>query len=47
IDGEWIEIHADTICVHGDNPEAVELVKYIRRRLEEEGIEVLPMGNFL
>lgn len=47
IDGEWIEIHADTICVHGDNPEAVELVKYIRKRLEEEGIEVLPMESFL
>ncbi|RLF66896.1 MAG: LamB/YcsF family protein [Thermoplasmata archaeon] len=47
IDGEWIEITADTICVHGDTPEAVELVKYIRKRLEEEGIEVVPMGRFL
>ncbi|MCD6503101.1 MAG: LamB/YcsF family protein [Euryarchaeota archaeon] len=47
IDGEWIEITADTICVHGDTPEAVELVKYIRKRLEEEGIEVAPMGRFL
>jgi len=47
IDGTYIEIEADTICVHGDNPEALELVKYIRRRLEEEGIEVVPMGTFL
>ncbi|HEC96288.1 MAG TPA: LamB/YcsF family protein [Euryarchaeota archaeon] len=47
IDGTFIEIEVDTICVHGDNPEALELVKYIRQRLEEEGIEVLPMGRFL
>ncbi|AAL81396.1 LamB/YcsF family protein [Pyrococcus furiosus DSM 3638] len=47
INGEWIELEVDTICVHGDNPKAVEITAYIRRRLEEEGVKVLPMGDFI
>ncbi|WP_048056016.1 LamB/YcsF family protein [Pyrococcus sp. ST04] len=47
INGEWVELKADTICVHGDNPKAVEITAYIRSRLEEEGIKVIPMGEFL
>lgn len=27
IDGEMVELHAETFCVHGDNPMALELVK--------------------
>ncbi len=47
IEGEIIEIDVDTICVHGDNPEAVEILKVLRERLREEGIEVVNMGSFL
>jgi len=47
ITGEDIEINAQTICVHGDNPKAVDFVKNIRTRLEEEGIEVTAMLNFI
>ncbi|NJE41719.1 5-oxoprolinase subunit PxpA [Thermococcus sp. GR6] len=47
INGEWIELRADTICVHGDNPKAVEIAAYIRRVLEDEGINVVPMGEFI
>ncbi|NJE85740.1 LamB/YcsF family protein [Thermococcus sp. CX2] len=47
INGEWIELRADTICVHGDNPKAVEIAAYIRRILEEEGVKVVPMGEFI
>lgn len=34
ITGEEIDIKADTICVHGDTPEALEFVKAIRKGLE-------------
>jgi UPF0271 protein len=37
----------DTICVHGDNPSAVELVKNIRSAIEGEGITVVPMSKFV
>lgn len=47
INGEWVELRADTICVHGDNPKAVEIAAYIRRILEEEGVKVVPMGEFI
>lgn len=40
IEGEEISIKADTICVHGDNQEALELVCSIRKTLREAGVEV-------
>lgn len=46
-DGSEIELEADTICVHGDNPKAVALVKNIREALLGSDIEVVPMGTFL
>ncbi|MBE9522226.1 MAG: 5-oxoprolinase subunit PxpA [Proteobacteria bacterium] len=46
-DGTQIEVAADTICVHGDNPAAVRLVKHIRESLLSSGIEITPMGQFL
>lgn len=44
INGKEISIQADSICVHGDNEQAIELVTKIRTALEAEGIEV---KNFL
>ena len=39
--GKQIPIQAHTFCVHGDNPEAVKLLKSLRRRLEDEKIQIL------
>jgi len=47
IDGSEITFEADTICVHGDNPEAVALVQHIRKALLDAGVDVVPMGTFL
>ncbi len=46
-DGSVLEMRIDTICVHGDNPSAVELVRTIRSSIEAEGISVVPMGSFI
>jgi UPF0271 protein len=43
VDGDLIELRADTLCVHGDTPGAVEMVKKIHSALEAEEIEVVPM----
>ncbi|MBW2709166.1 MAG: 5-oxoprolinase subunit PxpA [Deltaproteobacteria bacterium] len=47
IDSTEIDLKADTICVHGDNPEALALVKKTRTALTDSGIRVRPMGVFL
>ncbi|MBW2486624.1 MAG: LamB/YcsF family protein [Deltaproteobacteria bacterium] len=45
IDGSAIPLEAQTLCVHGDNPKAVELVRSIRETLEADGVAVTPMGK--
>lgn len=47
IDGSEISMHAHTICVHGDNPSALALVKAMRGRLEQSGIAITPLGSLL
>lgn len=47
ITGEDIHIQADTICVHGDNPQAVTFVEAIRSTLKNEGVVVMPLGSFI
>jgi len=46
-DGSEIDMAADTICVHGDNPSALELVKTIRSSLQSAGVEVAAPQTFL
>lgn len=43
-DGSEIPIQAQTLCVHGDNPAAVDLVRHIRQSLESQGIRVAPFS---
>ena len=38
--GHDVSVEADTICLHGDGPHAVEFAKRIRHALEREGISV-------
>jgi len=47
IDGSEIELTADTICVHGDNPSALFLVQKIRKTLQAAGVEIAPPETFL
>ncbi|MBK3518585.1 5-oxoprolinase subunit PxpA [Carboxylicivirga marina] len=41
IDGEPIAIKADTICIHGDNPGAVELAKALHGMLKANHIQIV------
>jgi UPF0271 protein len=47
IDGTEMELKAETICVHGDNPAALKLVSHIRKSLLEAGVEITAPSNFL
>ncbi|MBI2853963.1 MAG: LamB/YcsF family protein [Chloroflexi bacterium] len=47
IDGTEIAIQADSICLHSDTPGAVELARALKKRMEEAGVEIVPMARFL
>jgi UPF0271 protein len=42
LDGGECEVRADSICVHGDTPRAVEVVRALRSALTQAGISVSP-----
>jgi len=46
VDGTTVPMEVQTLCVHGDTPTAVDLVKSIRAVLEADGVEVKPMREF-
>jgi UPF0271 protein len=40
VQGTDVEVQAETICVHGDNPAAVAFVRIMRSRLENGGVTI-------
>lgn len=42
ITGKRIRLQADSICVHGDSPGAVEMARRIRARLQQAGVSLQP-----
>lgn len=45
VDGSIIEVQADTICVHGDEPGAAERAAAVRAALEAAGISIVALGR--
>lgn len=46
-DGTVIDLEAQTLCVHGDTPTALELVQAIRTALSDAGVAVKPMSKII
>jgi UPF0271 protein len=44
VDGTRVPLRADTLCLHGDTPGAVEHARAVRAALAEAGIEVAPVA---
>ncbi len=42
-DGTDVAVNRQTICLHGDAPNSVDVLRTVRRRLEEDGIAVAPL----
>lgn len=42
IDGTEVELRADSVCVHGDNPEAVRVARRLREVLQGAGAAITP-----
>ncbi|MCD8073616.1 MAG: LamB/YcsF family protein [Lachnospiraceae bacterium] len=47
ITGRKIEVEADSVCIHGDNPAALAFAKSIREALQAEGITPTPMDKVI
>jgi UPF0271 protein len=45
LDGTEVAIEADTICIHGDQPGAVQFARELRALLAKLGIEVAAVGG--
>jgi UPF0271 protein len=41
-DGAVVNIEAQTLCIHGDSPKAVEMARGVRKALEDAGIAIRP-----
>jgi UPF0271 protein len=40
-----VDVASDSVCVHGDTPGAVKLAEAIVRKLEENGVQIRPLGR--
>ncbi len=45
LSGKRLATCIDSICVHGDSPNAVEMAKAVRARLEDAGIALAPFAK--
>ncbi len=45
VDGSKIATTSDTVCVHGDGPEALHIAEKIRTRLDKAGVVVTQFGS--
>jgi UPF0271 protein len=47
IDGSWLEYPVESICLHGDGPNAVELAKTVRQGIINAGYELVTLRSFI
>lgn len=47
ITGETIEVEAESLCIHGDTPGAVEMARVLRRRLDADSVTVTPLSQLV
>lgn len=45
VDGKVVEVRAESICVHGDSPGAVQMARSVRDALTAAGIKITPFAS--
>lgn len=45
--GNILKVQADTICLHGDSPIALELMSALYQALQDAKVEIQPVGEFI
>ncbi|MCE7031624.1 LamB/YcsF family protein [Lysobacter sp. GX 14042] len=44
VGGGWLDLRADTLCLHGDRGDAPAIAAALRRALQEDGITIRPLS---
>ena len=44
-DGSELRVDADSLCVHGDNPDSLKILRAVRKRLEETGARIASFAD--
>ncbi len=47
VSGREITVRAETLCIHGDTPDAPEMARRIREGLEAAGVHISPLEEVL
>ena len=47
VTGEVVDVRADSLCLHGDTPGAVELARALKEALAEEDVEIVPLSELV
>lgn len=47
LDGSWLELPAQSICVHGDGPSALALARDVKSGMEEAGFENVTLPEMM
>ena len=47
VNGDSIEVEADSLCIHGDTPGAVEMAKVLRQQLDTASVAVTPLSQLV
>ena len=43
--GETIPVQAQTLCLHGDTPTALDIAQAVRQTLGDAGVQVTPLAS--
>jgi UPF0271 protein len=47
VDGSTFGVGARSVCLHGDAPNAVDVARHVRERLEEAGVAIRPLRELV
>ena len=47
INGSEIDVQADSLCIHGDTPGAINMAYTVRKVLEDAGVKIVPLDQFI
>lgn len=47
INGKEIDMRADSLCLHGDTPGAVEMARKVKDTLLKSGVQIVPMAQLV
>ncbi len=47
LNGRWLDMAVDTVCIHGDNPLSIAAAKMMAAEFAKEGMQIRPLGEII